>query len=89
MRLKASPALKGLTLMVRSARTVLSALLDAHCGCLDDELLLTLMTEVEVIVNSRQLTYVDTTSPESSEPLTPSQLLTLKSKVVLPPTGDL
>ena len=74
--------------MVRSARTVLSALLDAHCGRLDDELLSTLMTEVEAIVNSRPLTYVDTSSPESSEPLTPSQLLTLKSKVVLPPPGD-
>ena len=74
--------------MIRSARTVLAALLDQHGTQLDDELLVTLMVEAEAIVNSRPLTYPDTTSPDSPEPLTPLQLLTLKSKVVLPPPGN-
>ena len=73
--------------MIRSARTVLSALLDQHSSQLDDELLHTLMIEAEAIVNSRPLTYTDMTSPDSAEPLTPSQILTLKSKVVLPLPG--
>ena len=61
-------------------------LLKEHAGRLNDETLRTLLTEVESIVNSHPLT-VDTLSDESIEPLTPNHLLTLKSKVVLPPPG--
>ena len=71
--------------MIRSARSVLSALLDQHGSLLDDDLLHTLMVEVECVVNSRPLTNV--TSDNLLEPLSPSQLLTLKSKVVYPPPG--
>ena len=74
--------------MICTARTVLCALLDQHCRQLDDELLYTLMVEVESIVNSRPLTYVDMSSNSDEQPLTPSQLLTLKSKVVLPLPGN-
>ena len=73
--------------MIRSVRSVLSALMDTHGDYLDDEQLRTFMTEAESIVNSRPLTYVDTSSPDSKEPLSPSQILTFKSKVVLPPPG--
>lgn len=73
--------------MIRSARSVLTALLIQRPCTLDDELLRTLMAEVEATVNSRPLTYVDMSSVDISEPLTPNQLLTLKSKVVLPPPG--
>ena len=73
--------------MIRSARTVLNAILVQHGGQLDDELLHTFMIEAESVVNSRPLTYLDDSSPDSEEPLTPSQILTLKSKVVLPPPG--
>ena len=48
--------------------------------------LLLLLAEVEAIVNSRPLTLEDVNDPESM-PLTPSHLLTLKSKVVMPPPG--
>ena len=72
---------------IRSARTVLTALLDQHSSQLDDELLHTFMVEVEAVVNSRPLTYIDMTSSDSKEPLTPSQLLTLKSKIVPPFPG--
>ena len=44
------------------------------------------MVEVESIVNSRPLT-VDTLGDETMEALTPNHLLTMKSKVVLPPPG--
>jgi len=73
--------------IIRSSRNVLAALLDQHGTQLDDELLVTLMVETEDIVNIRPLTYLDMSSPDSAEPLTPLQLLTLKSKVVLPPPG--
>ena len=45
-----------------------------------------LLVEVEAIVNSRPLS-ADLLSDESIEPLTPNQLLTMKTKVVLPPPG--
>lgn len=73
--------------MIRSVRAVLSALLECRGSQLDDERLETLMFETEVVVNSRPLTYVDGSDPSSAEPLTPNQLLTLRSKVVLPPRG--
>ena len=70
--------------MIRSARVALTSLLDQHASSLDDELLHTLMIEAEAIVNSRPLTCLE----PDSEPLTPFQLLTLKSKVALPPPGN-
>ena len=57
-----------------------------HASRLNDESLRTLFIEVEAIVNSRPLCY-DTLSDESTEPLTPNHLLTMKTKVVLPPPG--
>jgi hypothetical protein len=73
--------------MIGAARNALSTLLRSHGTKLDDELLRTLLIEAEAIVNSRPLTYVDMNSPDSPEPLSPSQLLTLKAKVVMPPPG--
>ena len=73
--------------MIRSARNALSGLLIAHGDQLDDESLRTLLVEAEAIVNSRPLTYVDTQSPDSPIPLSPSQILTLKTKIVMPPPG--
>lgn len=71
--------------MIRSVRAVLTSLLHEHSALLSDEALHTLLTEAELIVNSRPLT-TDTNDP-SSPALSPIQLLTLKSKVVLPPPG--
>ena len=73
--------------MIRSIRNVLSVLLQQHGQQLDDELLRTLMMEAEAIVNRRPLTLVDMRPPDSPQQITPSQLLMLKSKVVLPPPG--
>ena len=71
---------------IRTIRSVLSSLLMEHAGRLNDESLKTLFVEVESIVNSRPLCY-DTLTDESTEPLTPNHLLTMKTKVVLPPPG--
>ena len=55
---------------------------------LNNEAFLTLLTEIEAIINSRPLT-VDTLSDGVSElPLSPINLLTMKSRVVLPPPGN-
>ena len=73
---------------IKSARVILSALLKQHGTSLNDESLITLLTEVESIVNSRPLT-VETLSDIGSEvPLSLINLLTMKSNVVLPPPGD-
>ena len=72
--------------MIRSIRGVLAGILLQHGDQLDDDLLQTFMIQEEAVVNSRPLTYQDD-SHDSPEPLSPSQLLTMKSKVVLPPPG--
>ena len=70
-----------------SARSVLSSLMQTHGRSLDEESLATLMAETEGILNSRPLT-TDNINPTSSLPLSPSNLLTIKSKINLPPPGD-
>ena len=62
----------------KSARVILSVLLKQHGTSLNNESLITLLTEVESIVNSRTLT-VETLSDIGSEaPLSPINLLTMK-----------
>ena len=73
---------------IRSARSILASLLKRHGTCLEDESLHTLMTEVEAIVNSRSLTAETISYPQSVTPLSPSNLLTMKSRVIMPPPGS-
>ena len=70
-----------------SVRSILSALMREHGHVLDDESLRTLLAEVECIINSRPLT-VPSSDPGDLDPLTPSHLLTMKSKIVMPPPGN-
>ena len=72
---------------IRSARSILTALMKAHTGALTEEALCTLMSEAEAIVNSRPLTVESLSDVDSPRPLTPSHLLTMKSQVVMPPPG--
>ena len=74
---------------IRSARAILASMLKTHGKSLDDESLLTLMTEVEGILNSRHLTVEMINDPSSFQPLAPANILTMKSKVVMPPPGKL
>lgn len=73
---------------IRSVRNVLSVLLDNNGTQLDDESLNTFMCEAQAIVNSRPLTTDGLQDPDSLSPLTPNHLLTMKSKIVLPPPGN-
>ena len=73
---------------IRTARSALSSLLSANGQHLDDELLRTLFAEAEAVINSRPLTYCSMSCSDTVEPLTPLQLLTLKSKVILPAPGQ-
>ena len=72
---------------IKSARVILSALLKQHGTSLNDESPITLLTEVESVY-SRPLT-VETLGDVGSEvALSPINLLTTKSNVVLPPPAD-
>ena len=73
---------------IRTVRNVLATLLTQHAAQLDDETLKTFMEEAEAIVNCRPLTVDAINSPQMPEPLTPDYLLTMKSKVILPPPGE-
>lgn len=73
---------------IRSARAILSSLLKTHGRSLDDESLRTLMTETEAVVNSRPLTVETINDVNSPLALSPSNLLTMKSNVVMPPPGN-
>ena len=71
--------------MIQTTRNSLAAILIQHPGLLDDEGLQTFMIEAEAVVNSRPLTLIG--SVEDGESISPMQLLTLKSAVVLPLPG--
>ena len=68
--------------LIRSVKRILSALLTSQS--ISDEILLTVMTEVESIINSRPLVPVSF-EPNSQEPLTPNHLLLLRANSNLPP----
>ena len=68
----------------RSARAILNSLLKTNGSSLSDESLQTLLVEVEAIINSRPLTTDVLSDVTSLAPLSPVNLLTMKSKVVMP-----
>ena len=72
---------------IRTVRSVLAALLEKNGSQLNDKALRTFMCEAEAVVNSRPLTTDNTTSSVSPEALTPNHLLTMKTKIILPPLG--
>lgn len=74
---------------IRTVRSVLSALLEKNGSQLNNEALRTFMCEAEAAINSRPLTIDNTMSPVSLEALSPNHLLTMKTKVILPPPPSL
>ena len=72
---------------IRTARSILEGFLLTHSLSLNDESLRTLITEVELIVNSRPLTVETLNDANSPTHITPSNLRTLKSSVVMPSPG--
>lgn len=73
--------------LILSVRSILSTLLQQYGRQLDDESLRTLLLEAMAVVNCRPLTTNDLEDPTSLQPLTPNQLLTMKSRVVASPPG--
>lgn len=70
---------------IRTIRSILNSMLKIHSPRLDSSSLRTFLYEVMAIVNCRPLT---TISESDCQPLSPNLLLTMKSKVVLPPPGN-
>ena len=73
---------------IKSARNILSSLLKTHRTSLNGEALTTLMTEVEAVLNSQLLTTELLNDGKSLNPICPSYILIMKSKVVMPPPGE-
>ena len=72
---------------IRRARNILATLLKTHGRSLNGEGLRTLVAETEAIINSRPLTVESLSDVNSEIPLSPSNLLTMKSDVIMPPPG--
>ena len=71
---------------IRTVKSVIQSLLKSSPRRLDEESLRTFLTEAEGIVNSRPLTLEDLNNPEI-EPISPNQILTMKTRVAPPPPG--
>ena len=72
---------------IRTVRSILSSLLRTHGTSFDDESFRTLMVEVEGIINSLPMTVDNLSDVNSFIPISPINILTMKSNVVLPPPG--
>ena len=72
---------------IHSVRTILMSFLHTNRRSLNDESLKTILAETEAIVNSRPLTVDTLEDVQSEQPIGPSNILTMKSKVVLRPPG--
>ena len=68
----------------RSACAIFASMLKTHGKSLGDESLLTLMSEVEGILNPQHLTVKTINDPGSFQPLSPANILTMQSKLVMP-----
>ena len=73
---------------IRTARNISQGLLRTHGLSLNNESLRTLMTKVELIVNSRPLTVETLNDANSPTPISPTNFLTLKLNIVMPPPGE-
>ena len=69
---------------IRSIRNVIRE----HGNRLDEESLRTFLCEAEYTIKNRPLTVETLSDPLSAPPLSPSMLLTGKTKLVLPPPGE-
>ena len=70
---------------IRTVKEDLESTLMKAGNQIDDEAFRTFVTQAERIVNSRPLSVNNICPPDVPEPPTPNHLLTMKSKIVLPP----
>ncbi|KAK8394252.1 hypothetical protein O3P69_006443 [Scylla paramamosain] len=68
--------------MIGAARRIIECNLYEHRSRVDDEGLLTVMSEAASVINSRPLNVDNISDPQSLEPLTPNHLITMKSKII-------
>ena len=73
--------------LIRSTRSILDAMLLQTGSYLDDDCLRTIFYEVASILNSRPLSLEIVSDPFSDVPVSPNQLLTMKTSIVVPPPG--
>ena len=71
----------------QSARSILTGLLKTDGHILNEERLRTLVAETEAIINSRSLTVESLSEVNSEISLSPHNLLTIKSDVIMPTPG--
>ena len=72
---------------IRTIQQVLAGISHEHGERLDDESFHTFLCEIEAIVNSRPITFVSNDT-DDLQPLSPNNLLTMKSSIILPPPGN-
>ena len=68
-------------------KSILSSMLRNHGERLNDESLRTLLVGVEGIINSQPITCESIVDVNSIIPMSPMQLQSLKTRVVMPPPG--
>ena len=73
---------------LKSARNILSSLLKTHGTSLNGEAITTLMTGVEAVLNSWLLTAELLSDGNSLNLICPSNILTVKTKIVISPPGE-
>lgn len=73
---------------IRGVRKTLAGILHENREQLDDESFRTVLCEVEAIINSRPLTF-PSADPDDVNPISPSNILTMKSQIILPTPGVL
>lgn len=73
---------------IRSIRNVMNGIIREHGTYIDEEVLRTFLCEAQATVNNRPLTLETLSDPLSEPPISPSMLLTGKTRLVLPPPGE-
>ena len=73
---------------IRSAHSILVALLKTHGTSLNVESLRTFLAKAEAIINTRPITSESLSDVYSPVPLCPMHLPTMKSRVVVPPPRE-
>ncbi|XP_014679586.1 PREDICTED: uncharacterized protein LOC106819473 [Priapulus caudatus] len=74
---------------IRNVRNILNNILDESGIQLTTSSLRTFLYEAMAVINSRPLTVENLGSPDGPTPLTPNNLLKMKSRVVMPSPGKL
>ena len=73
---------------IKSAINILSSLLKTHETSLNGDALTTFMTKLEAVFNSQTLTEKLLSDGNSLNSICPSNILTIKTKVVMPHPGE-